>query len=56
MTWMLDRVGRHIAAYLQKPATGYEPFTPTDPTALKALIKPGDILLRSRRQCGCGLI
>ena len=43
MTWVLDRVGRHIAAYLQRPATGYEPFTPTDPEALKALIKPGDI-------------
>jgi len=42
---MLDRIGRLIAAYLQKPASGYEPFTPADPTALKASIKPGDILL-----------
>ena len=30
MTWVLDRVGRHIAAYLQRPAAGYEPFTPAD--------------------------
>jgi len=56
MTWMLDRVGRHIAAYLQKPATGYEPFTPTDPTALKALIKPGDILLIEGRTHIAGVI
>ena len=45
MTWMLDRVGRVIAGYLQKPASGYEPFTPTDPAALRACIQPGDILL-----------
>ena len=25
MGWMLDRVGRAIARYLQKPARGYEP-------------------------------
>ena len=56
MTWMLDRVGRHIAAYLQKPATGYEPFTPTDPAALKALIKPGDILLIEGRTHIAGVI
>jgi hypothetical protein len=45
MTWMLDRVGHLIAGYLQKPASGYEPFTPTDPSALRACIQPGDILL-----------
>lgn len=42
---MLDRIGRLIAAYLQKPTPGYEPFTPPDPKALRATIKPGDILL-----------
>ena len=45
MKWILEYIGRLIAAYLQKPAAGYEPFTPTDPAALRAYIKPGDILL-----------
>jgi hypothetical protein len=56
MTWMLDRVGRHIAAYLQKPAFGYEPFTPPDPEALRAAIKPGDILLIEGRTHIAGVI
>src|SRR5512145_16618 len=56
MTWVLDRVGRHIAAYLQRPAPGYEPFTPADPTALQALIKPGDILLIEGRTHIAGVI
>ena len=56
MTWVLDRVGRHIAAYLQRPAAGYEPFTPADPTALQALIKPGDILLIEGRTHIAGVI
>jgi len=56
MTLMLDRVGRHIATYLQKPASGYEPFTPTDPMALKTSIKPGDILLIEDRTHIAGVI
>ena len=56
MTWMLDRVGRHIASYLQKPASGYEPFTPPDPEALRAAIKPGDILLIEGRTHIAGMI
>jgi hypothetical protein len=36
MKWILDRLGRLIAAYLQRPAPGYEPFTPADPSALQA--------------------
>jgi hypothetical protein len=56
MTWVLDRVGRHIAAYLQRPASGYEPFTPADPEALRALIKPGDILLIEGRTHIAGVI
>ena len=31
MKWMLDRLGRLIVAYSQKPASGYEPITPPDP-------------------------
>src|SRR5437588_501608 len=30
MGWMLDRVGRAVARYLERPAPGYEPFTPSD--------------------------
>jgi len=56
MRWILDRIGRMIAAYLQRPAAGYEPFTPTDPAALKAYIRPGDILLIEGRNHISGII
>src|ERR1700730_5744892 len=45
MGWMLERVGLLIARYLEKPAPGYEPFTPSDPDALRAALRPGDVLL-----------
>jgi Permuted papain-like amidase enzyme, YaeF/YiiX, C92 family len=45
MGWMVDRVGRVIAHYLDKPARGYQPFTPSDPDALRATLQPGDVLL-----------
>ena len=45
MGWMLDRIGRSIARYLERPAPGYEPFTPSDPDALRASLQPGDVLL-----------
>ena len=45
MGWMLDGIGRVIARYLDKPEPGYEPFTPTDPTALQATLQAGDVLL-----------
>jgi hypothetical protein len=45
MGWMLDRVGRVVARYLERPAPGYEPFTPSDPDALRAALRPGDVLL-----------
>ena len=35
MSWMLDGIGRLLARYLQKPVPGYEPFTPSDPDALR---------------------
>jgi hypothetical protein len=56
MKWILDRIGRLIAAYLQRPAAGYEPFTPADPGALRACIKPGDILLIEGRNHISGII
>ena len=45
MSWMFDGVGRVLARYLEKPAQGYEPFTPSDADALRAVLQPGDVLL-----------
>jgi Permuted papain-like amidase enzyme, YaeF/YiiX, C92 family len=45
MGWMVDRVGRILARYLDEPENGYEPFTPSDAHALRAALKPGDVLL-----------
>jgi hypothetical protein len=56
MAWILDRAGRLVADYLQRPASGYEPLTPADPDALRATIKPGDILLIEGRTRIAGII
>jgi hypothetical protein len=40
-----NRIGHWIARYLEKPAAGYHPFTPSDPEALRASLRPGDVLL-----------
>jgi hypothetical protein len=45
MGWVLDRIGHVLARYLEKEASGYEPFTPSAPNALRASLKPGDVLL-----------
>ncbi len=45
MSRMLDGIGRLIARYLHKPVHGYEPFTPSDPDALRQSLQPGDVLL-----------
>ncbi len=45
MGFVLDRIGKLIAGYLQKEVPGYEPFTPSDPTRLRAMLQPGDVLL-----------
>ncbi len=45
MSFALDGLGRLIARYLGKPAVGYQPFTPSDLDALRASLKPGDVLL-----------
>jgi hypothetical protein len=42
---MLDGIGRLIARRLQEPVRGYEPFTPSDPNALRQTLEPGDVLL-----------
>jgi hypothetical protein len=43
--WILGGIGRRIAGYLDRAEEGYEPFTPSDPGALRAVLKPGDVLL-----------
>ena len=45
MSWMADGIGRLLANYLEKPAQGYEPFTPSDADALRATLRTGDVLL-----------
>ena len=45
MNPMLAGIGRAISNYLQSEEPGYEPFTPSDPDALRAALKPGDVLL-----------
>jgi hypothetical protein len=45
MSWVLDGVGRLLAHKLEKPAEGYQPFTPSDPAAMRAVLQPGDVLL-----------
>jgi hypothetical protein len=42
---VLNSIGRGIARYLEKPARGHEPFTPSDPEALRKSLEPGDVLL-----------
>src|SRR5216684_3749745 len=42
---MLNGIGRRIARYLEKSVRGYEPFTPSDPAALRRSLEPGDVLL-----------
>ena len=41
---MLDMIGKLLAGYLQKEVPGYEPFTPSDPDALRKSLEPGDVL------------
>jgi hypothetical protein len=45
MGTLFDVTGRLIARYLEKPVKGYEPFTPSDPVALRATLRAGDVLL-----------
>ena len=45
MGFVLYNIGNAIARYLQGPIAGYEPFTRSDPDALRALLRPGDVLL-----------
>lgn len=42
---MLDQLGQFIAGRLEQPASGYEPFTPSDPSTLRRTLEIGDVLL-----------
>ncbi len=42
---LLDRIGKAIAARLEEPSSGYEPFTPSDPITLRRTLQPADVLL-----------
>jgi hypothetical protein len=45
MGWMIESVGRAVARYLERPTPGFEPFTPSDPAALRASLRRADVLL-----------
>lgn len=45
MGFVIEGAGRVIARYLERPAAGYEPFTPSDPDSLRRALEPGDVLL-----------
>jgi hypothetical protein len=53
---MLDGFGRLIARYLEEPVHGYEPFTPSDPHALRQSLEAGDVLLVEGNDHISGLI
>jgi hypothetical protein len=44
-TRVMDRVGRTVARLLDTKSPGYEPYAPSDPAALRASLRPGDVLL-----------
>ena len=45
MGWAFEGLGQILARYLDKPEVGYEPFTPSEADALRAVLRPGDVLL-----------
>ena len=42
---IIDRIGRMIAAYLERPSGDYLPFSVTNKNMLCATLQPGDVLL-----------
>jgi hypothetical protein len=42
---MLNGIGQKIVRHLERQEQGYEPYTPSDPEALRAALRPGDVLL-----------
>jgi hypothetical protein len=42
---ILDWIGRKIAGILARESSGYQPYTPSDPQTLRAVLQPGDVVL-----------
>lgn len=42
---ILDWIGHRLSAKLHQPSAGYKPYTPSDFATLRALLRPGDVLL-----------
>lgn len=47
---LLERAGRAMARRLERPSSGYKPFTPSDFETLSRTLRPGDVLLVEGRQ------
>jgi hypothetical protein len=45
MNQLFASIGRGIARYLDRQAAGYETISPTDPAAVQATLRKGDVLL-----------
>ncbi len=45
MNVLMVTLGRTLAHYLNQPVRGYEPFAISNPSALAAVLQPGDVLL-----------
>lgn len=42
---ILDRIGHRLASRLNRPCSGYKPYTPSDLETLRRILRPGDVLL-----------
>lgn len=42
---IFDRIGEYIAKRLDSPVSGYVPYTPSDLSSMRAVLRPGDIIL-----------
>ena len=45
LKWLLQTIGKALARYLEKPLSGYKPFSVTDQDTLREFLRPADILL-----------
>lgn len=41
----MDRLGRLLAALLERPSPGFRPYAYSDPAGLRRVLQPGDVLL-----------
>lgn len=46
----MDRIGRRLADKLNRPSSGYQPYTPSDFETLCRVLRPGDVLLVEGRE------